>query len=442
MKQSLQKWFSTEFFLSSFNQKIGKSEFRKNLMLMIGGSAFSQLIPILLSFFLARLYSPSDFGVLSNYLSIMGFLVVVMFLKYELAIVLPKKDTIAANLVVLCLLIGLIIGILFTLIFYFFDDTFYTLLKIDKKQNFLILVPIGALAYSILNLINEWFVRKKNFKSLIGNKVTNNTMIIFLSGMFAIPSFNAKNLGLVKGQIIGQIFAIVSAVLFVFKKEKSLFRSIDLRIMKRLFHKYRDFAKFNIPGQLFNSISGQLLIWYMTVYFGLGVVGLYMFMDRIMGAPLAFVGNAVKDVFKQKASVEYREKGECINLYKRTSFLLAGLVLIPFIILFFFAPDIFALFFGEQWRESGIYARIFIVANLLNFITMPTGWLFVIAEKQQQDMFWQVINLSCTVISLLLSYFLFKDNVIASLICIAVAKCISYTIQMLMTYYLALGKLK
>ncbi|KFF24559.1 lipopolysaccharide biosynthesis protein [Chryseobacterium vrystaatense] len=424
-------------FFSQLKEKLS-SDFRKNLVVMIGGSFFAQVIPILFSFLLTRLYTPEDFGVFSNFSAVLSFLLVFMLMKYEMAVILPKKDSVAANLLALCLGIGIFFFLLMSLIIYLFDDFIYKVFKFENHDNFLLYIPIAGLLFSIFNLLNEWFVRKKYFQALVKNKIVNNSFIAGISTV--LPKLNMMTLGLVKGQIFGQIISVTAGTYVMLKKDKHLFKAIDIRIIKRLFFKYINFAKFNIPGQLINTLSVQIVVFYLTSQFGFKVVGLYALTDRFLGVPLSFIGNAVKDVFKQKASEDFRNNGECLGIYKKTTLLLMACSLPPFIILFIFAPELFAFFFGSEWKDSGVYAQVLCIMYMLSFITMPTGWLFVIAEKQKFDFLWQTLFLIFTLGSLAISYVFFKDNVVYTLLLLSVGRSITYLIQMGMTYRLASGK--
>ena len=78
--------------------RIQASKFSKNSLLLIGGTAISQLIPIGISPLLTRIYTPKEFGVLALFVSIAKIISVFSTGRYEPAIVLPKKDKEALNL--------------------------------------------------------------------------------------------------------------------------------------------------------------------------------------------------------------------------------------------------------------------------------------------------------------------------------------------------------
>ena len=43
---------------------------------------------------------------------------------------------------------------------------------------------------------------------------------------------------------------------------------------------------------------------------------------------------------------------------------------------------LFVLFFGEEWREAGVYARILMPMFMLQFIVSPLSSMFLVAEQQ------------------------------------------------------------
>ena len=92
-------------------QRIRNSQFVKNIALLLSGNIIGQLISILASILLTRLYSPNDFAVLAYFLTITGIISVIAGGRYELAIMLPKEN-VKANALYL-------ISIIFTVTFTF-----------------------------------------------------------------------------------------------------------------------------------------------------------------------------------------------------------------------------------------------------------------------------------------------------------------------------------
>ena len=68
-----------------------KSEFNKNVFTLIKGTTLAQLIVILASPILTRIYTPEDFGVFALFSSALLILGAVATGKYELALMFPRK---------------------------------------------------------------------------------------------------------------------------------------------------------------------------------------------------------------------------------------------------------------------------------------------------------------------------------------------------------------
>ena len=58
-------------------KKFTKDDFNSNIVKLVLGTGFSQVLPIALMPILTRLYSPEDFGVFAVYLAVSGILGVI-----------------------------------------------------------------------------------------------------------------------------------------------------------------------------------------------------------------------------------------------------------------------------------------------------------------------------------------------------------------------------
>jgi O-antigen/teichoic acid export membrane protein len=69
-----------------------KGGFARGVAIMTAGTALGQGLVVVLAPLLTRLYTPTDFGVLAVYGSVVSLVAVVASLRYELAIALPGRD--------------------------------------------------------------------------------------------------------------------------------------------------------------------------------------------------------------------------------------------------------------------------------------------------------------------------------------------------------------
>ncbi|MDR2036310.1 MAG: oligosaccharide flippase family protein [Bacteroidales bacterium] len=422
-----------------FHKVLQGSEFKKNLLTLMSGTAIAQLIPILCAPLLTRLFSPDEFGVYENFMAITAIITIFISGKYELAIILPKRNQEAINVLSLSCILALSFSLILLFLFLIFEKPISSFLSSILNggdfQNVLWLVPMSAFLATIYLVFNEWCIRKKSFIILSKNKITNTSGITGGSLLFG---FTKTSSGLIFGQIIGQLISSSLAIYRVLKEDLYLFKYVTIRKMKYFSRRYLDFAKYNIPGQFLNTLAGRLPIFFITMEFGIHEVGLFALTDRVLGVPLSFLGNTFKDVFKQRATHDYNNTGNCLAIYRKTTLTLLKIVIIPFIILFIIAPSLFSFIFGAEWYVAGEYARLLCVMYMISFISMPTSWIFIIAEKQKLDLFWQSLFLLLTLTSLIIGMVL--DDIKATLILFCIGRSLAYLIQIGLTYRLAKGK--
>jgi O-antigen/teichoic acid export membrane protein len=79
------------------------SSFATDVLKLVTGTTLAQVITVLASPVITRLYGPEAFGFLAVFTSITSIIGVVACMRYELAIMLPKTDEEAANLLGLSL---------------------------------------------------------------------------------------------------------------------------------------------------------------------------------------------------------------------------------------------------------------------------------------------------------------------------------------------------
>ena len=90
-----------------------KSEFSRNVLTLMTGTTIAQAIPIAISPILTRIYTPEDFGVFALYMAIAAIISVVSTGRYEMAIMLPKRNEDVNAIVKLILILLSSISIFF-----------------------------------------------------------------------------------------------------------------------------------------------------------------------------------------------------------------------------------------------------------------------------------------------------------------------------------------
>jgi len=95
-----------------------KSSFSGDVLKLVGGTAFAQVLSILASPIITRMYGPEAYGLSALFTSIAGIIATIACLRYELAVMLPEKDEDAANLLALSLILATLISAVTAFVFW------------------------------------------------------------------------------------------------------------------------------------------------------------------------------------------------------------------------------------------------------------------------------------------------------------------------------------
>lgn len=413
-----------------------KSGYVRNIATLMTGTALAQAIPIAISPILTRLYSPEDFGIFALYMAIVSIVSVAVTGRYEMAILLPKKDGDAFNIMVLAMGLSCTVSGLLFLLVVLFNQSLTELLGMPGLSRWLYWVPASTLLVGVYQSLNYWSNRKGHYRRLAVSRVTQSgsSAMVQLGGGYA----GSGAAGLVGGQLIGQTLSSVVLGKLIYKDDRAEIGKITKPRLVAMARKYSNFPKYLIAAHGINIASSQMPVILLGMLFNTATAGFYTLTQRVMGAPMSLIAGAIGDVFRQEASQSYIQQGSCKEIYQKT---LKRLVLIaaPLSVLFFFvAPWVFGFVFGPAWHVSGEYAQILTPVLFFGFVVSPLSSMFMIAEKQRVDLAWQV----CFFIAVGGSFFIgmFFSSAKVSLMAFSLAYSVMQIVSGLISYRLAAGK--
>lgn len=375
--------------------KLPGGEFTRNVLTLFTGTTIAQAIPVLIAPVLTRLYSPKDFGLAALFFSVTSILGVIANGRYELAIVLPVEDEDAINITALAILIAACLSIFLLLIVIIFNHQIASLLKSQEIAPWLYFAPLVVFLTGLFNALNYFHVRIKSFKKIATANVYRS--IVSATVQLGLGFLKAGATGLISGQIMSSITGN-STLGYELLKNKKLLSKINKTDIKRLAKRYIDFPKFSTWSALANTLSYNLTNIFISTVFSASTLGLYSMGNTAIGMPSSLVGNAVGQVFFEKANEERNKTGRAVHTFNST---FRGLLLIAvptFVILYFVVEDLFAFVFGEQWRLAGQYAKIMLPLFFIRFVTSPISNINNIFEKQKIALTWQLSLLVATLI--------------------------------------------
>jgi len=380
-----------------------KSEFNRNVLTLMTGTTIAQAIPIAISPILTRVYTPEDFGLLALFVAITSIFGSIANGRYELAIMLPKKDEDAINIFALGFIIASVISLILLFLIIIFHNYFVELLNNKEIGLWLYFVPIAVFFTGIYNILNYFNNRKKYYKDIANATIIKSiiTAIIQLSVGFLKGGAS----GLIGGQLVSQMFANMKLFKNILKDKLLISKVSKIKIIA-LAKRYKDFPKFTLWAGLANTLSVQFTNILISSFFSVATLGFYSLVQRVLGIPASLIGNSIGQVFFQEASAEKQKTGTSINSFKSTLKKLILLSMIFFPILYFIVSDIFVIVFGENWILAGKYAQILTPLIAIQFVVSPMTAINQIYMKNKNVMYWQFGLLTIYILILYISFVL------------------------------------
>ena len=378
--------------------KVFGSGLVRNTLILTLATFLAQIIAIVFSPVLSRIFTPDNFGELGKIVAYCSIFVGIASLKYELAIVLSKSSFETKQL----------IKVSHALIFVFSVISIPIYAVIYNDSNIYILLSILVIIYfnSVYNLIINIYTRYKKFKSIAALKLINKAATV--GTQIGLGVFGMGTFGLILGQIMGLFLTLIYSSIKSLKTFRKVifFDRKSYDEAKPFIKKHYRFPAFTAPQNFLNSLSQNAPILLLDGFFGETVIGLYWFAYRIIQMPIVFVSNSIRQTFYQKASITNPGKDLTILFTKstRTLFLIA----LPFITIgMLILPDLFGFVFGEEWKESGVYAKWLLPWVLFLFINPPAVMLIPILDLQKFNLLYDIFLLIARISAICIGGFFF-----------------------------------
>lgn len=368
-----------------------RSPFLKNFLMVVTGTLIAQIITIITSPILSRLYPPAVYGEYGVFTSITSVITVFVCLRYELAIILPEDEKSGIDVFFLSVFCCLIVSALAGAILFLGRFHFQRNLNSRDFLSWYYYIPLYVFITGIFTSCNYWCLRQDMLKELSARQIYYSIITVLFQLMLN-PLFHDNVKGLLIGSILGLSFSTYILFRKIVRKSEIKKDSISYRRMWRLAVRYKEFPVFSSWSSLLNSLSTSLPAFMLASYFGMDIVGYYSLGDKILNLPLGIVSAAISKAFypRIKASKTIEEKKYItLEIFKR----LFEIGLTPFLLLTVIAPELIAVVFGQSWRETGVYIQCLCTWYLLVFISSPLSNLYIIMEKQKQGLLVNLVML-------------------------------------------------
>jgi O-antigen/teichoic acid export membrane protein len=361
-----------------------KNSLLKSVTILLSGSVIAQLLSILCSPIMTRLYTEEQIGEYTLLLTAISMFGTVLCGRYDQSIVSESNERRVYALVKLCLILSVVtslaIGVGYTAYFVYNGET--TLPWWEVFLWITVLLVLTGVGYAISAYNNRF----KQYKLMASVHVVRTVgKEVSMIGLGALKTG-------ARGLLVSQVLSVglgLNRQARDLKQNAQKLRSVTAADIKEAAKVHIRQPLFSVPASFANNYSYSVLNLFINELYGAATLAHYSMSFRILGLPLGLISVNVSKAFFEKASREYDETGKCRKTFLQTSGMLL-VVAIPMVaLLMLLAPWAFEWFFGEGWGQAGVYVQCLAPLFGLRLVVGTLAPTMIICGKQAVELILQ-----------------------------------------------------
>lgn len=404
------------------------NKFIGDSFLMILSSGIAQVILIITTPIITRLYSPAEFGEFTIFSNIAMILIPIINARYDLLIVNAKNDRSANILSQISFLISLLI-LLILIPILAISAWLYPNFILD-----FIFIIIMLFLVSLTNIFTNYLNKERKYKVL-------SLINVFRAGSMALLQiiFGLLSLGSL-GLIIGFSLSYITGITLGYKTFKKHFNIVrNKEETKALFLENKNQLVYSTPSILLNSLSFSVVVLFIGILYTNTEVGIYGMAIRVLGIPVTIISLGLSKIFMQQANDYYIERGNFRNLLLKFSSTLVIVSIILYVPLYLFSEELVNILLGHSWVDAITVIKIVIPLFVIRLIVSTVSLSVIVLQKQQLELILQALFLIGTTVTFVISKML--NLTFLNFVSINTAVLIvSYMIFFIALYYFAKNK--
>jgi O-antigen/teichoic acid export membrane protein len=352
----------------------------------MGASAVSQFTAIIAMPLIARIYDPDAMGTMTLFLSLCMLIGSCVSLRYDLAVVLPRSQKEASNLLVLS--VATSIGIALLLIPLLWAGLPYLLLPEQESASsiWFLLVPLFLVLFGTGQALRGWHTRHKRFPVMARGQIVRSLCSV-LGAIGPGMLYSAGPLTLIFSRFLGALANLgILLTTFLRRDWGSVRAVVTLSEMRSAARRHWRFPVLDTSSVLLFNAAREIPVILLVSTLGTSVTGLYGMMVQVLQAPVNLVAAAIGQVIYQQASAQTARGEKIDDLIEKVLRHSITLGALPAALIAAGGGAIFAAVLGEQWREAGVYGALMSPWLLSSIAANSTALIFRTLQRQDLDL--------------------------------------------------------
>lgn len=368
------------------DRHFSNSGFRGPVLTLLSGSGVVMVIAYFAQGIITRLYTAAEIGIAEYFVTVISIVATIASLRYEDALMLPKRDEDAAVLVWVSML-ALVCTAALTAVAAFWRYEIAGLIRMPAVAPYLPLVPAALLLMRTGKIAEFWLIRKRAFRRISAVHITLTTAMTGSRIGAGAPPISANEAGLIGGFVLGHFVATSTVVgIAIGRQFRTMVKACRWHRIKAAARRYQRFALFSTPAAVISTLVARMPHLLIPVFIlpYEAQLGFYAKAFAAISIPMAFISRSVAHVFFVNAAESHLE-GRLAHVTTMVHRRLIMVVMFPLLALLVGGPDCFEVWLGTEWHLSGQYARYIAGWLFLSAVVSPLTRIFDVTENQRLD---------------------------------------------------------
>ena len=365
---------------------------------MFRGTILSQIIGLIGSVFIAKIYGAEAYGIFGVFLSITSILMIFNTLQIENGVItarnLDESKKLMNSLFIISFFLALFLFLSYNFLIYLLDFSVSNLAVVN--------IAIAASVVLSYNKIHESFLAYRNkFKPISTKKILS---VAFNISFQLLLFLKFKLMGLVFGFIISSILVCI----YYFQKNLKYLKISSLKDLQNNILQHKPIIKFILPSTLINSFAVNMIPILIVTFFSLKDSGVYTLSLKIVATPLFLISSSISQVYYQKSSKIFQySKEKLYDLTKKIVLANVGLMLLILILINTIGIYLLEFFLAKNWENLRLFTGILSFLILARSSFNPISNIILVLNKNKISL---LFNLYLLCVNLLAIYIGFLNN--------------------------------
>ncbi|WP_147239071.1 lipopolysaccharide biosynthesis protein [Levilinea saccharolytica] len=365
------------------------SKFLANTAVLVSGTAVAQIIGVLVTPIVSRLYTPEMLGLTTVFIGFINFSLELSSLRYQFSIVGAESREDALDLTWGGMIISIFTSLLFTAGLYALISFNILGMGVIPKWTLWITAPVIVLGSAMANL-RYWLIRENVFS--VVSRISVYQSISRAGMQIALGLLRLGWVGLLSSEITGRLVGLNKMVQ---SAGPELLRHGRERRYWDLFgtlRRYAAFPIFSMPSAILDTLGASLFLPIVLQLYGVSTAGTLSFAQRLVYLPAGLVAGSVADSFQNRVR-EYSTSSpaQIRPLFLKTTGMLFLLGIVPTAAFIVFGPIWFGPIFGTEWIQAGVFAAILAPWSAATLMVSPVSRLIFVLGGQPYKLVYDLL---------------------------------------------------